>query len=155
MKKIVFLLLIFHIMIYSAEKSKDLYEGYWLMPNNKVIIEIQEKNGEYIGFVRWLKDRVYPLGDKMEGKEQVDRNNSDVRLRDRKVMNLQVVGELYRDVNNNLNGGWIYDSWNGKLYYGSAKIIDSDTVKLRGSLDKYGIFGYSMIIKRVNKELIN
>lgn len=156
MKRVVALLISLHIIVYSSEREQDPYKGYWFMPNNKVIIEIQEKNGEYIGFVRWLKDRVYPLGDRMEGKEQIDRNNPDVRLRDRKVMNLQVVGGLYKDEKNDLTGGWIYDSWNGKLYYGSAKLIDSNTVKLRGSLDKWGILGYSMEIKRVeNKERKN
>ncbi|MGL5088690.1 MAG: DUF2147 domain-containing protein, partial [Cetobacterium sp.] len=50
---------------------------------------------------------------------------------------------------NKLVGGWIYDSWNGKKYYGSAQLIDENTLKLRGAFDKYGIIGYSMIVKRV------
>lgn len=152
MKKIIPILLFFYTFVYSIEE-KDLYEGYWMMPNNKVIIEIVEKNGEYVGFVRWLKDMVYPVGDKMEGEEQRDRNNPNIDLRNRKVMGLQVVGGLYKDEKNQLTGGWVYDSWNGKLYYGSAKIIDTNTIKLKGSLDRWGILGYSMKIKRVSQQV--
>ncbi|MGL4392778.1 MAG: DUF2147 domain-containing protein [Fusobacteriaceae bacterium] len=137
-----------------AEESEDLYLGYWMMPNQKVIIQIEKNNEEYVGHVRWLKDFFYPAGDKFEGQEQFDRNNSDKSLRERKVFGLQVVGGLKKDStknNNKLYYGWIYDSWNGRKYFDTAEIIDKDFVKLRGSFDRFGILGKTMIIKRVPK----
>lgn len=147
MKK--YLLIGFIFLIYIVNSyGKDLYLGYWLLPNEKVIIEIKKENLEYIGYVRWLKDRVYPEKDKMAGQEQIDRKNSNKNLRNRKIIELRVVGGLYKGSDNKLIGGWIYDSWNGKMYYGMASILDEDTLNLKGSFDKWGILGYTMKIKR-------
>lgn len=133
MKK--YLLIGFIFLIYIVNSyGKDLYLGYWLLPNEKVIIEIKKENLEYIGYVRWLKDRVYPEKDKMAGQEQIDRKNPNKNLR--------------KGSDNKLIGGWIYDSWNGKMYYGTASILDEDTLNLKGSFDKWGILGYTMKIKR-------
>jgi len=85
------------------------------MPIKKAIIEIKRLNtGEYIGHVVWLKHPIYPKGDKMEGITQIDRNNKNPKLRQRRVLGLQVVGDLF-EKNNSLKGGWIYDSWNEKM----------------------------------------
>lgn len=138
------------LLIFCQIFSKDPYVGYWEMPDKKVIIEIKKINQEYVGYVRWLKDLKYPKGDSMEGKEQIDRNNPDKNLKNRKVMNLQVVGGLKLNKKGNaITDGWIYDSWNGKKYYGAARVIDENTLNLKGSLDPWGVLGYSMKVKRV------
>lgn len=145
-KYITFLFLLIFCQIFS----KDPYVGYWEMPDKKVIIEIKKIDQEYVGYVRWLKDLKYPKGDLMEGKEQIDRNNPDENLKNRKVMNLQVVGGLKLNKKGSaITDGWIYDSWNGKKYYGSARVIDENTLNLKGSLDPWGVLGYSMKVKRV------
>ncbi|MCS5420870.1 MULTISPECIES: DUF2147 domain-containing protein [Psychrilyobacter] len=148
MKKII---LGFMLLMTSLTFTQDGYTGYWMMPEGKFIIHIQKaENNEYVGHVAWLKDLYYPVGDKMEGIEQYDRNNPDktLRIESRKVMGLPVVGELF-EKNGKLQDGWIYDSWNGKLYHGSAKLLDENTLKLRGSFDKWGILGLSQKAKRV------
>ena len=120
------------------------------MPDGKVIIQIEKVNKEYVGYVRWLKDLTYPADDPMEGIEQIDRKNPNSSLRNRKVMDLQVVGGLkLNKQGTSLVDGWIYDSWNGKKYYGSAKVIDDNTLSLKGSIDPWGVLGYSMKVKRV------
>lgn len=146
MKKIILLMFIITIMSFANQKG---YEGYWMMPDGKFIIKIdKQSSGEYIGKVAWLKMKYYGKGDKEEGIEQHDRNNKNADLRNRKVLGLQVVGELY-EKNGNLKGGYVYDSWNGKMYYGSAKMDDENTLLLRGSFDKKGIFGLTQKAKRV------
>ncbi len=87
----------------------------------------------------------------MEGKIQVDRNNPDPNLRNRKVMGLKVVGDMRPDPKNTykLRDGWVYDSWHGKKYYGQAVLADKNTLKLRGSLDPWGILGYSQKCSRI------
>ncbi|HAS79491.1 MAG TPA: hypothetical protein DCR90_01115 [Fusobacteriaceae bacterium] len=148
MKKII---LGFMFLMTSLIFAQDGYIGYWMMPKGKFIINIEKiKDNEYIGHVVWLKDLYYPKGDKMEGVEQYDRNNPDksLRVESRKVMGLLVVGELF-EKDSKLQGGWIYDSWNGKMYHGSAKLLDENTLKLRGSFDRWGILGLSQKAKRV------
>lgn len=143
-------LIILFLIIVSQLFSKDPYVGYWEMPDGKVIIQIEKVNKEYVGYVRWLKDLTYPAGDPMEGIEQIDRKNPNSSLRKRKVMDLQVVGGLkLNKQGTSLVDGWIYDSWNGKKYYGSAKVIDDNTLSLKGSIDPWGVLGYSMKVKRV------
>lgn len=142
--------IILFLVIVSQLFSKDPYVGYWEMPDGKVIIQIEKVNKEYVGYVRWLKDLTYPEGDPMEGIEQIDRKNPNSSLRKRKVMDLQVVGGLkLNKQGTSLVDGWIYDSWNGKKYYGSAKVIDDNTLSLKGSIDPWGVLGYSIKVKRV------
>ena len=129
------------------------YEGHWIMDDEKFMIHIvKNQDGIYEGYVDWLKYPTYPEGDKMEGMEQFDRNNDDESLRDRKILGLQNVGDLKMDEDGRLKGGWVYDTWNGNMYYGSAKLLDDDTLSLKGSLDKWGILGYSMKSHRVKDE---
>ncbi|WP_319205009.1 DUF2147 domain-containing protein [uncultured Ilyobacter sp.] len=142
-------LLIFIIL--SVNIMGKSFEGYWLIPSGKTIILITEKNKVFTGHVVWLKDPLYPEGDSMEGEIQVDRKNPDPLLRRRKVMGLKVVGDMQRDPekSNVLKDGWVYDSWNGKKYYGKAELIEDNILKLRGSLDPWGIVGYSQKCTRV------
>lgn len=139
----------FNFLTFGSE-TNDPYLGYWLLPNEKVIVEIQKNNDEYVGYVRWLKEARYPVGDKMEGVEQIDRNNPDPLLRNRKVLNLQVIGGMKKNQKNQLIGGWIYDSWNGKTYYGTASFLNDQTLKLKGSIDKFGLLSYSFKTNKVN-----
>ncbi|MGL4803889.1 MAG: DUF2147 domain-containing protein, partial [Cetobacterium sp.] len=99
--------IILFLVIVSQLFSKDPYIGYWEMPDGKVIIQIEKVNKEYVGYVRWLKDLTYPAGDPMEGIEQIDRKNPNSSLRNRKVMDLQVVGGLKL----NKQGTSLVDGW--------------------------------------------
>lgn len=146
------LFFIFFNFLTFGNETNDPYLGYWLLPNKKVIVEIQKNNDEYVGYVRWLKEAKYPSGDKMEGVEQIDRNNPNPLLRNRKVLNLQVIGGMKKNQKNQLIGGWIYDSWNGKTYYGTASFLNDQTLKLKGSIDKFGLLSYSFKTNKVNLE---
>jgi uncharacterized protein (DUF2147 family) len=147
MKKIiVVLMLLLASMLLLAD---EFFEGYWIMNKGNVIIRMEKNNQDlYEGTVAWLKDPVYPEGDKDAGKVQVDRNNPDKSLRNRQVMGLKIAGGLKHE-DNRLTGGWVYDSYNGKEYYGKAKIIDDNTLSLRGSIDPFGWIGRSMKAYRI------
>lgn len=144
-------LLIIFFLGFSTLLCNSRFEGYWMIPSGKTIIKIEKKDEKYIGFVVWLKDFKYPEGDKMYGLEQIDRNNPEPKLRNRKVLGLQVVGDMVLDKDNKniLQGGWVYDSWNGKYYYGEVKLISPNIISLKGSIDKWGILGFSQKCQRV------
>lgn len=137
---------------YGVDSPPDPFEGYWKTKDGNFILKI-EKNSTaiYSGRVVWLKNPNFPEGDRDEGKVQTDRNNPDPSLRNRGVLGLQIVGDLKLD-NRKLRGGWVYDSWHGKKYYGSARVKNEKLLKLRGSLDKFGVLGYTMKAYRVPRE---
>ncbi|MGL5125996.1 MAG: DUF2147 domain-containing protein [Fusobacteriaceae bacterium] len=143
--------LILFLITASKIFAEDPYIGYFKMLDGNFIIAIEKIDQEYLGYVKWLQFPIYPKGDSMEGMEQVDRKNPDPSLRNRKVMDLQIIGGLKLNKRGTaLVDGWIYDSWSGKKYYGTARVIDENTLILKGSLDRWGILGYSMKVKRVD-----
>jgi len=152
MKKLLLILILsLTTMTFSSEgvSSEDKFLGYWIMKDGNFILKIEKNdNNEFVGHTVWLKNETFPEGDKDVGKIQSDRNNPVPTLRDRPVLGLQIVGKLKLD-GEKLTDGWVYDSWNGKMYHGSAKVSDENTLKLKGSLDSYGILGYTMKAFRV------
>ena len=152
---LVLMLIVPMALAFGANENTDNFLGYWMMKDGNFILKIEKDNNDiYNGHVVWLKNPTFPEGDKDEGKIQSDRNNPDPSLRDRPVLGLQIVGDLKLD-GKKLKGGWVYDSWNGKMYHGSAKVKDQNELKLKGSLDKFGILGYTMKAYRVPKEDYN
>ncbi len=151
MKKqsIFFLLFIFFTQM-TFSLSNDDFIGYWKIPSGKSIIKIVKENNEFVGYVVWLKEPFYRKGDKEAGKEKHDRNNPDEHFRDRKVIGIKVAGDLVHDTNTKLKNGWVYDPFNGKKYVGTAEIINKNTVRLRGSIDKKSIIGYTQECKKIN-----
>ncbi|ADO82382.1 DUF2147 domain-containing protein [Ilyobacter polytropus] len=141
----------FIFIVLSINIMGKSFEGYWLIPSGKTIIHITQENKEFSGHVVWLKNPLYPKRDPMESEIQIDRRNPDPLLRNRKVMGLKVVGNMKLDSKNSniLKDGWVYDSWNGKKYYGKAVLSEPDILKLKGSLDPWGIFGYSQKCTRI------
>ncbi len=150
-KKIYFIIILILCFITStsifAEKN---FEGYWKIPSGKSIIHIVKEGNSYSGYVVWLKEPKYPKNDKEAGQPKRDRLNSDKSLQNRKVLGLKVAGDLVLDGETKLKNGWVYDPFHGKRYLGTAEIIDDNTVRIRGSLDKGGILGYTMQCTRIN-----
>lgn len=139
------------LVSFTILSAASEYEGYWMLQNGKVIIKLErEHDNKYSGHVVWLKMRYYPENDKEAGVEQYDRKNKNPELRKRKILGLKVVENMI-EIEGKLQGGRVYDSWNGKEYNGSARLEDDNTMILRGSYDKYGIFGVSQKIYRVTE----
>lgn len=147
--KIMILFLLVITSIFGEEVFKKGYEGYWMLPDRTGILKIvRQEDGEYTGNLVWLREPIYPKGDPMEGMEKRDRRNPDKSLRDRKSIGLKVVGKLYLK-DGELKGGYIYDTLHGWTYHGKAKQIEENLVKLRGSLDRWGIFGITKKAHRI------
>lgn len=139
-------------LLYGKDSERDPFEGYWKMKDGNFILDIEKTpDGSYDGHVVWLRNQRFPEGDKDEGKIQVDRNNPDPALRRRPVLGLEIVRGL-RGSGDKLEGGWVYDSWHGKMYHGSAEVEDENLLKLRGSMDKFGILGHTMKAYRVKPD---
>lgn len=137
---------------YGTNNSADPFEGYWKTSDGNFILKIErDSSAIYSGRVVWLKNLTFPEGDRDEGRVQTDRNNPDPVLRNREVLGLQIAGDLKLE-NDKLKGGWVYDSWHGRKYYGSARLKNENLLKLRGSMDKFGVLGYTMKAYRVPRK---
>lgn len=119
--------------------------GKWKLEDGSAIVEIYQNGNVFNGRIVWLK---IPNGP--DGKPALDMNNPDKKLRSRKLMGMNMLHNL-KASNGEYNGGSIYDPNNGKTYNCSMK-VEGKTLKVRGSLDKKGIFGRTMDWFRVEEK---
>lgn len=85
-------------------------------------------NGKYVGEIVWLK-----VPNEANGKEKLDKNNQEPKLRSRKVMGLQILkGFSYDADNDEWSEGTIYNPSSGKTYNCYMKFENSKSLKIRG-----------------------
>lgn len=113
----------------------DAIVGTWLTTdedgNRDSVVEILQRDGVYIGIVRWILFARYPVADRMAGQVIVDRENPEPALRERPVLGLEILsGMQYSD--GSWSDGLIYSVRTGKHYRARITLVDSDTLKLRG-----------------------
>lgn len=135
MKKILVSIL-FMLVSLSAVFAQDVV-GKWKLEDGTAIVEVY-KDGEFFnGKIVWLE-----IPTEADGTPVKDANNPDSKLRTRQVLGLNMLSGLKKD-GGEYKGGSIYDPGNGKTYNCSMK-VEGDVLKVRGSLDKRGLFGRTM-----------
>lgn len=99
------MLLFLATVIYA---QSDKIAGYWMTSEGESQIKIfKATNGKYYGRIEWLK----------ENKDKKDINNPDEKLRDRKLLGMQILkGFTYDQSKKRWINGTIYDPDNGKTY---------------------------------------
>jgi len=116
---------------YAEEKTTS----YWLTEERDAVVALTEgEDGLLSGRIVWLE----------QGEDEPDKDihNPDPKLRDRDLVGLEIVSGFKRASKNKWKGGEVYDPESGKTYYGKLE-FEGDTLKLRGSLDKWGLLGRS------------
>jgi uncharacterized protein (DUF2147 family) len=124
MRKYILMIITFSLAsfagITSAEETDIL--GIWVNQAGDGQIEISLHQEKYIGII---------IGGSND-QDRKDINNPDLALRDRSLLGMKIVGDLtYRD-NDRWAGGWICDPNNGKTYKCKARLIDANTLEIRG-----------------------
>lgn len=128
MKKLVLILLISIAILPVFAQGADRILGLWFNGEKSSKIEIsQAEDGSYVGKIVWLKK---PL-DKAE-KPKTDNKNPNKELRNRPLMELQVLSGLSYDGKGKYSGGRIYDPKSGKTYSAKAEMLNNNTLALRG-----------------------
>lgn len=117
----------------QVQAQADRIMGYYLAiddddnPSSQVRV-FKASNGKYYGEVVWLKD---PLED--DGSEKVDDKNPDAKLRDRKLIGLQILTDFsYDRSSNEWSGGKIYSPKTGKTYSCYLVFEPDGRLKVRG-----------------------
>ena len=130
MKKI--LLLMTFAVISLTAYSQDIF-GTWITEAGDGNVEIYENNGKVFGKIVWLK----------KGADTKDTHNPDAKLRDRKLIGVNLLSGLTKK-GDKYEGGKIYDPKSGKTYK-CAIWLDGKELKVRGIL---GVFHSTQTWKR-------
>ena len=141
MKKFIFSIVLM-LFPFIAAFAQDVV-GKWKLENGTAIVEIYKSGNVYNGKIVWLKNPTRP-----DGSPAVDDKNPNKSLRTRKLMGLNMLSNLKSNGKGEFSGGTIYDPNNGETYHCSLE-VKGNTLKVRGSLDKSGIFGRTMNWYRV------
>ena len=139
MKKlaILFFLGIYTLTTYAQEADKIL--GIWWNDEKTTKIQVEKKDGKYIGTI------VYMIPEKYEnGQPPKDDENPDPAFRDRSVIGIQILeGFVYNANKKEWNTGRIYDPKSGKTYDCFAWLEGDDLLKLKGYVAGIRLLGRS------------
>jgi uncharacterized protein (DUF2147 family) len=114
----------------SIAQSTDAVLGKWLTNGGRSHIEIYKPAGKnlYFGKIVWLDEPVDEQGRPMKDV------NGNV------ILNMELLkGFAYDD--GEWSDGTIYDPESGKIYHCTLELDGRNTLKVRGSLDSWGLLG--------------
>ncbi len=126
----------------AQNKSGDIL-GTWLTESKQGRVKIFQKDSKYFGKIIWLQN----LYDD-QGKEITDTKNPDPKLRNKKILALEILQNFVFDGNNIWEHGTIYDPNNGKTYHCILRLINHNTLKVRGYIG-FSFIGQTQVWKRV------
>ena len=122
MKKM--MLMMAFALISMAGRSQDVL-GKWLTESGDAQVEIYQAGNKLNGKIIWLQ----------QGPETKDKHNPDAKLKDRKLMGVNILSGLSKS-KDKWEGGKIYNPKNGKSYKCSIW-LDGDQLKVRGYLGMF------------------
>ena len=102
-------------------RAQATVEGLWNTVNDRdgkpeAVVEIRQRNGEYVGTVRALLVAADP-DDSICGKCTGDRHNA-------RIVGMEILRRMHRDADGSFSGGEILDPENGKTYRATMKLVD-------------------------------
>ena len=113
----------------TGQQANDLL-GKWKSGEGTGIIEIfKTTSGHFAGKLVWLKDPIDPE----TGKPKLDKRNPDVTKRSNPTLGtINLYGFTFDKEEKIWKGGRIYDPKKGKEYSSKIKMIDANTIDVRG-----------------------
>jgi len=142
MRKFQILVLLFAAMSFTAmAQSKDAIVGKWLNPSGEGQIEIYKKGDKFYGKLAWLKEP------NLNGKPKTDAKNPSANLRNRPLLNLEILKDFVYD-DGKWTDGTIYDPKSGKTYSCNISLKGNDAMTVRGYIG-ISLLGRSETFKRV------
>jgi len=108
--------------------NPDAIVGVWKTGEGNAMVRIYKNGDKYQGKVVWLKEPVDPE----TGKPNQDKNHPDEANRTRPVLGLVNIWGFSFKENNLWDDGNIYDPKNGSTYSCTIKMINPNTLEVRG-----------------------
>ena len=128
-----------------AQKADDVL-GVWKNGEGTGMVQVYKKGDKYYGRVVWLKVPANP-----DGTPRTDVNNPDEKLRTRPLKGLENLREFVHAGGNTWEGGRVYDPKTGNDYSCEMKLIDANTLEVRGFIG-VSLFGRTDVWKRQVKK---
>lgn len=122
------------LVLFSVAANAQNILGKWKTEKGDANVEIYQQGEKVNGKIIWLE----------KGPDTKDTHNPDAKLRERKLMGVNILSDLTKK-GDKWEGGKIYDPKSGKTYKCSMW-MEGDKLKVRGHL---GIFHDTQIWKRV------
>jgi uncharacterized protein (DUF2147 family) len=124
-----FVLIFLFSVTLKAQKAEDII-GNWKNGEGTGIIQIYKtKTSHYAGKIIWLKETIDPE----TGKPKLDKRNPDKSKRTNPTLGLlNMWGFTFDEDDKEWIDGTIYDPKKGKEYSCKAKMIDKNTLDVRG-----------------------
>lgn len=113
--------------IFGQALNADAVAGRWYTSKRECIIEIYKKADVYYGKIVWLKE---PYDEK--GNPVKDDKNPDEKLRNRPLMGTTIMYGFRYSGENKWEDGKIYNPDDGNTYQAFMKLIDNNTLQLKG-----------------------
>ena len=101
--------------------------GLWYAEGGAAQVEITQCEQGLCGRVVWLRS---PFDE--DGCEQRDRWNPDPALRERPLIDIQILSGLEAGADQTWSGGTIYDPTGGKTYRCTLQLVGETRLRLRG-----------------------
>jgi len=130
------------LSIRKAAVSATVLDGVWLMPS-RVALQIFDCGGLLCGRIVWLQHPRNPAGQLVR-----DKKNPDPALRERPLCGRTVLWDLRSVGLDHLEGGWLYNPDDGKIYRVKGDLRSADTVVARIYLGA-PLFGENWTLLRV------
>ena len=138
-----FALILSSSFAYAQNSPGDALLGLWLPSSGKARVNIVKKEGKYFGKIVWLRE---PNNE--QGKPKMDKNNADESKRNLPLLGYQLLQNFVFKGDNTWEDGTIYDPENGGTYSCTIKMIDSNTLDVRGYIG-LSVFGRTDTWKRI------
>ncbi|SHJ49426.1 Uncharacterized conserved protein, DUF2147 family [Hymenobacter daecheongensis DSM 21074] len=145
MKKTLFLcltMLLGFTGLASAQKASPL--GIWTNAEKKATFEIYQSGDKLFGKIVSL---TVP-NDPATGKPKLDTQNPDPKLRNRPRLGLVFMKNFEKDDDNKWDDGTIYNPEDGKTYSCYMKVINANTMEVKGYIG-FSLIGKSQTWTRV------
>jgi uncharacterized protein (DUF2147 family) len=130
----------------ALAKNPDAILGVWKNGEGTGMVQIYKKGDKYFGRVVWLK-----VANNPDGTPRTDVNNPEEKLRKRPLRGLENLREFTYAGDNVWEGGRVYDPKTGNDYSCEMKLIDENTLEVRGFIG-VSLFGRTDVWKRQVKK---
>jgi len=144
------LLLLFFLSLATTLRANDpkadAILGVWKNGEGTGLVQIYKKGDKYFGKIVWLK-----VPNNEDGSPRTDMNNPDESLRQRLLKGLENLRDFVYKGNNTWEDGKIYEPKSGNDYSCNLKLVDENTLEVRGYIG-VSLFGRTDVWKRQIKK---